>query len=116
MLISFTCSHAEDYNSRSSEPKAFHLYVGNLDTAYDSSSVRSYLTENGIKVLECELIQSTRGWADDFVRRATSAHVVIDSADKDKALSASAWEAGIIVRPWRFPRRLRTSDDYRRWN
>jgi hypothetical protein len=99
----------------SNEPRAFHLYVGNLDTSYDSSAVSDYLKEINIKVLSCEIVHS-RHSSDDYIPRATSAHVVIDATDKEKALSSSTWETGIVVRPWRFPRKHWSQDiDNRRW-
>lgn len=98
----------------SSEPRAFHLYVGNLDTSSEPSDVFDYLKEGGVKVLNCEMVHSSRP-SDDYPPRASSAHVVIDVLDKEKALSPSSWETGIIVRPWRFPRKNWFHNDNNRW-
>ena len=69
-----------------------------------SSDVEDYLKDANIKVLSCELLRSSRV-SDDYVPRAALAHVVIDVTDKDKAPNSVTWQAGIVVRPWRFPRK-----------
>ena len=84
----------------SSEPRGFHIYIGNLDLSAQSSDVEDYLKDANIKVLSCELLRSSR-ISDDYVPRAASAHVVIDVTDK--ALNSATGQAGIVVRPWRFP-------------
>ena len=66
----------------SSEPRGFHIYIGNLDLLAQSSDVEDYLKDANIKVLSCELLRSSR-ISDDYVPRAASAHVVIDVTDKD---------------------------------
>jgi hypothetical protein len=41
-------------------PRAFHLYIGNLDVNMESSGVSSYLEDSGINVLACEIIKTSR--------------------------------------------------------
>ena len=93
----------------SSEPRGFHIYIGNLDLSSQSSDVEDYLKDANIKVLSCKLLHNSR-ISDDYVPRAASAHVVIDVTDKDKALNSATWQAGIVVRPWRFPHKDRFND------
>ena len=93
----------------SSEPRGFHIYVGNLDLSTQSSDIEDYLKDAKIKALSCELLQNSRV-SNDYIPRAASAHVVIDFTDKNKALNSATWQASIVVRPWRFPRKNRFND------
>jgi hypothetical protein len=86
----------------SQRPKEFHLYVGNLELDTTSEKIKDYIADSRvpIRLLSCEIVHSKR-WAEP---RALAAHVIVNSLDKDKALSADSWPNEIIVRPWRKPK------------
>ena len=79
----------------SSEPRGFHIYVGNLDLSAQSSAVEDYLKDANIKVLSCELLRNSR-ISDDYVPHVALAYFVIDVMDKDKALNSATWQAGAV--------------------
>ncbi len=87
----------------SQQPKEFHLYIGNLDVNASEEGIREFLLDNNIAIhlLSCEIVKSSR----TSNLRAVAAHAVIDRRDKDLAFEADSWPEGVVIRPWRQPRR-----------
>ena len=87
----------------STMPRIFHLYVGNLDVSVKSEDLSDYLKDVGINVLACDIVHTSK-FVDPTTIRSISAHVQVDSKDKDKVMQPGFWESGLIICPWRQPR------------
>ena len=84
----------------STVPRIFHIYVGNLDVSVKSEDLSDYLKDVGINVLIYDIVHTSR-FVDPTTIRSISAHVQVDSKDKDEVMQLGFWESGLIIRPWR---------------
>ena len=81
-------------------PRIFHLYVGNLDVSVKSEDLSDNLKNIGINVLACDIVHTSR-FVNPTPIRSISAHIQVDSKDKDKVMQPGFWESGLIIRSWR---------------
>ena len=90
-----------DVNSEfSSAQRYFEVYVGGCGLTTTSDGVRRYCDGNGIKLNEVEALNSKNP-------RFKSFRIQIEYKEKDTVLDPQFWLSGIIVRPFRFPRKSR---------
>jgi hypothetical protein len=103
----------------SSQPKEFHVHLGNLELGTSHSMILDYVKEGNIplRILSCEMVHSTR----TTKPRSVSAHVVIDAIDKEKVFNPDYWPESVTVRPWRNKSNtaklgFRREEDYPGWD
>ena len=69
----------------STMPRIFHLYVGYLDVSAKSEDLSNYLKDVGINILAFDIVQTPR-FVDPTTIRSISAHIQVNSKDKDKVM------------------------------
>ena len=96
-------------------PRTFHLFVGYLHIFINSEDLTDYFEYVGINVLACDIVH-TFGFVGPSTIHSISAHIQVDSKDKDKVMQPVFWESGLIIRPRRQLRHNNVSSSANEWS
>ena len=76
----------------------WHIFAGRLCPTTTEGDLSAMLSDQGIKVVSCQLLPKTADWQHKFA----AFHVVVDARDKDDVFNDTYWPVGADVRDWWF--------------
>jgi len=82
--------------------RKFIFHLDNVKTDQPCSVIESYLSDNGIEVINCFSAKSWIHTNPDTQDSSYAYRVCVKYEDKSKILDGAFWSNGVVVREWRF--------------
>ena len=76
----------------------WHVFIGRVNKDTDVNSIKEFLEENGISVLEVKKLTAKQTWQE----KSAAFHVSVALRFKDAIMNADIWPDNVEVRDWYF--------------